>query len=99
MSRRVDLDDWQHVRDRIRPMQLAILTRDFRPTGSSAQNDAPADPRTLRTHRPRTDEEWQAITDGVRALLVERVHSGRWTWRDPRHLTISGPGAPSSDST
>lgn len=89
MSRRVDLDDWQHVRDRIRPVQLAILTRDFRPTDPSAQKDAPAGPRTLRTHRPRTDEEWQAITDGVRALLVERVHSGRWTWRGPRHLTIS----------
>jgi hypothetical protein len=89
MSRRVDLDGWQHVRDRIRPVQLAILTRDFRPTG----------PRTLHSHRPRTEEEWQAITDGVRALLDERVDSDRWTWRGPRNLTITGPGAPPPGST
>ena len=92
MSRRVDYDDWQHVRNRIRPVQLAILTRDSPLPGPCARDDAPTGPRTLHSHRPRTDDEWQAITEGVRALLDERVASGRWTWRGPRHLTIAGPG-------
>jgi len=94
MSRRVDYDDWQHVRNRIRPVQLAILTRDSPPTRPSARDDAPPGPRTLRSHRPRTGDEWQAITEGVRALLDERVDSGRWTWSGPRHVTIAGPDAP-----
>ena len=93
VSRRVDLVDWQHVRDRIRPVQLTILTRDSPPTGPSAQDQAPTGPRTLRSHRPRTDENWWGITEGVRALLAERVASGTWTWKGPRHLVIAGPDA------
>jgi hypothetical protein len=92
VSRRVDYDDWQHVRDRIRPVQLAILTRDSQPPRPSARDEAPPGSQALRSHRPRTEDEWQAITDGVQALLHERVDSGRWTWRGPRHLTIAGPG-------
>jgi hypothetical protein len=99
MSRRVDLDDWQRVRERIRPVQLAILTRDSPSTGPSARDEAPPGPRTLRSHGPRTEDEWRAITEGVRALLAERVDSGRWTWRGPRHLTIAGPNAPPLGST
>lgn len=49
MNRRVDLDDWQHVRERIRPIQLAILTRDSPPSGPRARDDAPAGHRRRST--------------------------------------------------
>ncbi len=78
MNRRVDFGEWQRVRNRINAPQAAILARDDRPAGLG----------TLRSHRPRSDDEWQAIADGVRALLAERVTSGRWVWTGRRRLTI-----------
>jgi hypothetical protein len=47
--------------------------------------------RTHRSHRPRTDDERQAIIDGVQALWTERIASDRWTWVGPRTLVITEP--------
>ena len=48
----------------------------------------PSEGRPLRSHKPRSDDEWSAIADGVRALLAQRVHSGRWRWSGPRRLVV-----------
>ena len=90
MTRHVEWDDWQRVRHRIRPIQTAVLTREEPlPTPDAPeQDDRPPVPRPLRSHRPRSDGEWQAIAEGVRALLGERVRSGEWVWTGPRRLTV-----------
>jgi hypothetical protein len=47
--------------------------------------------REHHSHRPRTDDERQAVIDGVRALMAERLSSGEWTWVGPRELVIAEP--------
>jgi hypothetical protein len=78
MSRRVDFSDWQRAREAMRATQTEILARQKRPVKC----------RPLHSHKPRTDEEWAAIEDGVRALLAERERSGRWTWVGSRRVII-----------
>jgi hypothetical protein len=48
----------------------------------------PAGCRPLHSHKPRSDEEWAAIEDGVRALLAERKRSGRWRWVGSRRVIV-----------
>jgi hypothetical protein len=92
MMRRIDFNDWQRVRSAIEANQTRILAREERPEPvrlSALPAGRPAEGRPLHSHKPRSDEEWQAIEDGVRALLAEREHSGRWTWVGPRRVTVA----------
>jgi hypothetical protein len=78
MTRRVNFSDWQRTREAMRATQTGILARQQRP----------AEFRPLHSHKPRSDEEWAAIGDGVRALLAERVRSGRWRWVGSRRVIV-----------
>jgi len=88
MRRSLDFDQWQELRRRILPLQVAILGRDGPPSDLEPPPQRPEVPRPLRSHRPRTDDEWDAVADGVRAVLAARVASGEWVWSGPRRLTI-----------
>ena len=92
MTRRVDFGDWQRVRAAIGATQTRILARQEEPAeGRPAETrtaERPAEGRPLHSHKPRSDEEWVAIEDGVRALLAERESSGRWTWVGPRCVIV-----------
>lgn len=76
--RRVDFNDWQRTREAMRATQTGILARQERPAGC----------RPLHSHKPRSDEEWAAIEEGVRALLAERERSGRWRWVGSRRVIV-----------
>jgi|WetSurMetagenome_2_1015567.scaffolds.fasta_scaffold172951_2 hypothetical protein len=91
MTRRVDFDEWQRMRATIAATQTRILVGAEAPaTERLAELPAgrPAEGRPLHSHRPRSDEEWMAIEDGVRALLAARVSSGRWRQTAPRRVVI-----------
>lgn len=47
--------------------------------------------RGPRTHRPRSEDEWAAIVDGVRAELRRREAGGRWTWVGLRRVVVRLP--------
>ena len=98
MTRRFDFEEWQGIRGGMRAVQAAGLVEAgpsasairSAPAGLRPKDDQTIRPRPLHSHRPRGDEEWRAIADGVRALLAERVASGRWVWTGPRRLMILG---------
>jgi hypothetical protein len=83
MTRRVDFNDWQRKREAMAATQTEILAR-----FESSADGAPAECRPLHSHKPRSDEEWAALAEGVRALLAERERSGRWRWVGPRRVII-----------
>jgi hypothetical protein len=85
VTRHLDFTEWQKVRRQSLPQQVAILAGDARPAGPG--------PAPLRSHARRSEAEWQAIADGVRALLAQRVSSGSWTWTGPRRVEVGGPVA------
>jgi hypothetical protein len=103
MTRRIDFGDWQRVRRAVITTQTRILapmeeglvvsvtglprTDAQRPAGPTLER--PAEGRPLHSHKPRSDDEWGALADGVRALLAERASSGRWRWAGPRRVVIS----------
>jgi hypothetical protein len=91
MTRRIDFRDWLRVRATIGATQTEILVRERGPAEPRAEG------RPLHSHRPRSDEEWNAIADGVRALLAERVSSGRWKWVERRRVVIGREGAGTSE--
>ncbi|MHB1343219.1 MAG: hypothetical protein ACYCX3_02530 [Thermoleophilia bacterium] len=62
--------------------------REERRLSLAAQVELLGERRGPRTHRPRSGDEWDAITDGVRAELRRREASGRWTWVDPRRMVV-----------
>ena len=91
MTRRVDFNEWQHVRATIAAAQTRILAGAEVPATerlSELPAGRPAEGRPLHSHRPRSDEEWKAIEDGVRALLAARRSSGRWRQTAPRRVVI-----------
>jgi hypothetical protein len=85
VTRRVDFHDWQRVRAAITATQTRSLaaTEDpehrpadaCHPAGPRAER--PAEGRPLHSHKPRSDDEWAALEDGVRALLAELESTGR----------------------
>jgi hypothetical protein len=92
MVRRIDFNDWQRVRSSIETTQTRILAREERPEPerlSARPAGRPAEGRPLHSHKPRSDEEWRAVGDWVRALLAERESSGRWTWVGPRRVIVA----------
>jgi hypothetical protein len=91
MTRRVDFNEWQRMRATIATIQTRILVGAEAPATerlSEPPAGRPAEGRPLHSHRPRSDEEWKAIEDGVRALLGAREHSGRWRQTAPRRVVI-----------
>lgn len=71
-GRTVDFGVWREERRRSLARQVELL----------------GDRAASRTHRPRSEEEWRAITDGARAELRRREVSGRWTWVDARRMVV-----------
>jgi hypothetical protein len=91
MTRRVDFNEWQHMRATIAATQTRILVGTEAPATerlSELPAGRPAEGRPLHSHRPRSDEEWKAIEDGVRALLAARRSSGRWRHTTRRQIAI-----------
>ncbi len=91
MTRRIDFDDWQRLRAMIITAQTYVLAERDDPTSeqlSARFAERPAEGRPLHSHKPRSDEEWRAIEDGVRALLGARRKSGRWRQTAPRRVVI-----------
>jgi hypothetical protein len=91
MTRRVDFDEWQRVRAAIETTQTRILAVEEGPRAerlSGQTGGRPTEGRPLHSHRPRSDEEWQALEEGVRGLMTERESSGRWTQVGSRRVAI-----------
>lgn len=72
-GRFVEFGAWQRTRRGFLSRQVELL----------------AEHRGPRTHPPRSEEEWRAILDGVRAERRRREAGGRWTWVGPRRVVIA----------
>lgn len=71
-GRTVEYGAWRAERRRSMARQLELL----------------GERRGPRTHRPRSDDDWDAIADGVRAELRRREAGGRWTWVEQRRMVV-----------
>lgn len=75
----IDYRVWREDRRRLLSRQLELLT-------GRAQDRS--DPHRPQIHRPRSEDHWSAVADGVRAEFERREASGRWAWLERRRLVI-----------